>query len=999
MAYSWVKNKTAHAPTRWGQRFMAGKYHGNAQRTADFGFPLAAGGGLRHRMKGKRMKILWPWMWAAAWAASASGQYATPVRASWTEDSATTATITWDTSETARGTVRYGLTTNFTHIERDGGGVHRHAILLRGLLPGTKYHYEASSTDGFSQPASFRTAPAAGQPLHFVYHGDLNGGIDVLWAQSVSDRILLEDPQWVVQLGDMSDEAYNGAGFGTWTNFFQICSNELARFVFMPILGNHDDPGSADVPDHARGLFHRLFALPEPALGNAYYAYTVGNLRFICLNTEGGAAAQTNWLARELQAAANDSNITWVVAICHRPPYSQGGKEGWGDGKTNWSPLLTKYEADWLVTGHSHNYQRTVPIRGVRYLVAGGGGGYPYDSAVGEPMLSFATTCYHHVSAHVTGEVMQIRGVRSDGLVFDSEIVTNRRQVRVEPAFPLRGQAANICYRATEGPLAAANPVYIHLGQDAFTNAFADVPMTWNATTERWEYPFIVPASALGRLAFVFHDPSGTNWHNNYTNDWQALLGRASVSPTDPVAGSDVTLRYEADMGPLAGTTQVLAWVACDGGDFPATNGVRMTNTSGARWESTVPVPAHARSLSLAFSSGNGWDDDYGRTWTFPVSSPTARAWPPAPIVAEGSPVITGNPTGAPPNNVGDNFDLAMGGPPLVSKDALPGFGDWGAIWLNADATNLYLGGYGAHLGGTNNVLILFLGLDTLTDNAWNLWHKSGLPNALDFLHNLRFTEPMDVAIVLGNQYGDGPAYTNFTHGGYNFGQGVYYLGTNSGVFVPMGDARLSQFGGEGTTPCATGGDAADQLTTRWEVALPWSALKTAGPEAASNLFVGGVIASDSVVTNDRYVSRTYLGDHAWGAKDDYGQYGHHTVTLRPLRVNFPHGDLRGDGIANGWRQEYFGTPDGPPAEEDSDGDGQDNGEEEIAGTHPLDAHAFFALDADWPEMRWPFAPGRAYDVFFTPDMLQPFAPVATGLATNGYEPDSNGFYRVQVRK
>jgi hypothetical protein len=262
-----------------------------------------------------------------------------------------------------------------------------------------------------------------------------------------------------------------------------------------------------------------------------------------------------------MQAAVNDTNLIWTIATWHRPPYSYGERSGWDEGKDNWSPVLVTYEADWMVGGHSHNYQRMVPIRGVRYLVAGGGGGRLYWSATNHPTHAFATTCYHHVSVHVTNDVMQLRGMRSDGLVFDSVVVTNRRQVRVEPAFPQRGQTAKIFYRATEGPLAGANPVRIHIGQDAFASAFADEPMTWNAARQRWEYEFTVPASATQRLAFVFHDGAGT-WHNNYSNNWQALLARASVSPEPPAAGSNVTIRYEADMGPLAGTTRVDAWIS-----------------------------------------------------------------------------------------------------------------------------------------------------------------------------------------------------------------------------------------------------------------------------------------------------------------------------------------------------------------------------------------------------------------------------------------------------
>ena len=934
--------------------------------------------------------------WLAGAVAAAGQAVRTPARASWTEDPATTATISWDSATAGRGAVRWGPAAgNYPGIERDGGGLHRHEIVLRGLQPGSRYFYEASSTDGFIETGTFRTAPAAGQPLHFAFHGDLQGGINEGGAQGVADQIVLEDPALVVSLGDMAEEAFSNSGFETWEVFFRICSNELARTTYMPIMGNHDAaPGS----DYTRGLYHRLFSLPEPSPGHGQYAYGYGNVRFIALNTEISADGQNDWLARELQAAANDTQAVWIVALCHRPPYSWGERAGDEHYKTNWGPLLTRYEADWLVSGHSHNYQRTIPIRGVRYLVSGGGGASLYDSASGVAAQAFATTCYHYVSAHVTNAAMQLRGIRSDGRIFDTVVVTNRRQVRVAPAFPLRGQPAKISYRATEGPLAAANPVYIHLGQDAFASAFADEPMTWNAATARWEFEFTVPASATQRVAFVFHNGAGV-WHNNYDCDWQALLGRASVSPDPPVAGANATLRYEADLGPLAGAGTITAWVAADGGAFATTGGVALTNTSGARWEGALAVPASAGRLAAVFSAAGGWDDDFRRIWTFPVAGATTRAWPPAPVAGAGSPALSGDPDGPLPDNVGDNFDLATTGPPLMSRDSARGFGDFGTVWFNVDSSNLYVGAFGADPGGSNNVFMIFLGLDTLSDDAWNLWHKTGPPGALDFLHNVRFTEPMDVALVLGDTYGDGPVYTNFVYAGHDFGQGVYYLGTNWDRFAPMADARVSQFHGAGTVACATAGDGGARRTARWEVALPWGALNAAGPAALSNLFVCGVIASASTNGNDRYLSRTVLGARAWGQEDVYGQYGYYTIYARPLRVNLLHADLRGDGLSNAWRQERFGTPDGPPADEDSDGDGFDNRAEEIAGTHPLDPGSGFALHPGAAALNWPFAANRLYDVYFTTNLMQPFQPLASGLATNGYTPATGGYFRLRVRK
>jgi len=934
---------------------------------------------------------------------AARGQaYPTPVRASWREDPATTAVISWDTPVAARGTVRYGTTTNYTTTVHDGGGVHRHVIPLRGLIPGTRYFYEATATDGFAQSASFQTAPAPDQPLHFVFHGDLQGGIDEPGAQGVVDRIVQENPQWVQHLGDMAEEAFSDSGFETWNVFFRICSNELARSVFMPMMGNHDAaPGS----DYARGLYHRLFALPNPSTGEGYYSHAVGPVRFIALNTEIPAADQNDWLAHELQAAANDPGNIWTIVQCHRPPYSWGERSGDAGCRDNWMPILTRYEADWVVSGHSHNYQRMVPIRGVRYLVAGGGGGKLYWTAPGEPAHAFATTCYHYVSCHVTGDVMQVRGIRSDGLVFDREVATNRRQVRVAPAFPLRGQMATVSYRATEGPLAGANPVHIHIGQDAFTNAFDSAPMTWNASRQRWEYEFMVPASATERVAFAFFDGADI-WHNNYGYDWQALLDRASVWPAPPGAGSNAVLRYEADLGPMPATASVAAWISFNAERFPAAGPVAMSNIAGSHWECSVAVPAHAQSMTVHFQGDWGfWDDNAKRHWTFPVAGATSRAWPPAPVAVHGSPELTLNPPGDSPNNIGDNFDLVPEGPPLRVLDGPRGFGDFGSIWVNVDATNLYLGGHGLNLGGSNNVMALFVGVDTLTDNAWNLWHKSGLPNALDFLHNVRFTEPMDVAILLGDQYADDPVYPTFTYGGYDFGQGIFYIGTNSGSFGHLTAAKLSQFHGTGTEPCDTPGDALQRQTKRWEAALPWSALNAPGPEGVAHLFVCGVIASATVNAQDRYLSRAVLGQSVWGRRDNYRQYAFNTIYLEPQRVNLLHADLHGDGLTNGWRLEHFGTPDGPPADEDSDADGQDNRAEEIAGTRPLDPDSQFEVatepgPGEVPGMlTWPFAAGRIYDVYHTPDLRQPFEWQAAVENTNRWPVAAPGFFRLRVRK
>jgi hypothetical protein len=939
--------------------------------------------------------------------------FRTPVRASWSEDPMTTGTITWDTPEPARGTLRYGLTTNYTHTLHDGGGMHRHVFTLRDLKPGTRYYYQASSTDGYtSVPSSFMTAPSPDQPLHFAIHGDLEGGIVTNWAQSVAQALIDENPQWMLNMGDMAEEAYPKVeGFGQWTNFLLVASNMLSEFVFMPNMGNHDDPShEGTAPDQARSRYHRIFTLPEPSLGNGFYAYTAGNSRFIALNSEAtDLTEQSNWLTRELQAAANDTNITWIFSQFHRPPYSWGERGGWDPVKDAWCPIFAQYETDFVLSGHSHNYQRTVPIRGVTYMVVGGGGGRLYSTAVNEAH-AYATTCYHYASFHVTGDVLQVRGVRSDGLVFDTATYTHQRHVRVSPAFPRRGESATVYYNATGGDLEGEPNVNIHIGQDDFTSAFADAPMTFNPETLLWEYTFTVPETATSRVVFVFHDQGNptTNWHNNHDYNWQALLGRVKITPSTPQAGTPFTLQYRADMAELT-NIPIRVWISYNGGTFAPTGFVEMAHQGASVWECSVTSPASATDMAISFYDGESWDDNDKRLWPFAITGATEQAWPPTPIVAEGSPVITDKPEGGARNHVGDNFDFTMEGPPVTAKDATKGFGDFGSLWINYDDTNLYIGGIQADLGGTNNVFILFLGLDTLSDNAWNLWHKTGLPNALDLLHNLRFTEPMDIAFVFGDQYGDRATYTNFTYGGCNFGQGIYYTGTNNATFDTVAGARLSQFDGTSTNPCETTADAPYQRTTRWESWIPWSSLGADNIYAVSNLFVAGIVASHSVVTNDRYLSRTYIGERAWGAKDANRQYARNTVHIRPLRVNLLHADLRGDGIPNTWRIEYFGSADGPEASEDSDQDGADNANEYISGTSPADPASVFRaattqnVPAGQLTLAWPTATARLYDILFAETISSTFEPVASGITTGSYTTTLNGvtsgFYQIRVRK
>ena len=66
----------------------------------------------------------------------------------------TTATITWDTNESANSLVEYGLNNSYGTDNSDPGLVTAHSVNLTGLTPAMTYHFKVSSTDNGSNTGS-----------------------------------------------------------------------------------------------------------------------------------------------------------------------------------------------------------------------------------------------------------------------------------------------------------------------------------------------------------------------------------------------------------------------------------------------------------------------------------------------------------------------------------------------------------------------------------------------------------------------------------------------------------------------------------------------------------------------------------------------------------------------------------------------------------------------------------------------------------------------------
>ena len=161
------------------------------------------------------------------------------------------------------------------------------------------------------------------------------------------------------------------------------------KSITRPVPGNHEyNNGSGtdcDPTGNAAGYYGYFGAAAgDPTKG--YYSYNVGGWHLIALNSNcsnvggcGANSAQVQWLRQDL--AANPAKCT--LAYWHHPLFTSGE---YSPGITSVRPLfqaLYDYDADVVLNGHDHNYERFAPqtangvsdtTRGVRQFIVGTGG-------------------------------------------------------------------------------------------------------------------------------------------------------------------------------------------------------------------------------------------------------------------------------------------------------------------------------------------------------------------------------------------------------------------------------------------------------------------------------------------------------------------------------------------------------------------------------------------------------------------------------------------------
>lgn len=131
-----------------------------------------------------------------------------------------------------------------------------------------------------------------------------------------------------------------------------FCSYQVGTVLFIGLAGNDVNWQTSD------------YSQTKPTQYTGTLAADPSNMALVPSGSTPNL--QTQWLEQTLQAArADGSGVEMIVVYMHFPFASVDTGNSCDMGvRTAWGPLFDKYEVDLTLTGHNHNYCRSLPTRG-----------------------------------------------------------------------------------------------------------------------------------------------------------------------------------------------------------------------------------------------------------------------------------------------------------------------------------------------------------------------------------------------------------------------------------------------------------------------------------------------------------------------------------------------------------------------------------------------------------------------------------------------------------
>ena len=372
---------------------------------------------------------------------------------------ATSAVVSWWTNIATGGAVAMAG----QNVIDPAGSVRHHSVTVAGLSPDASYPYTVSS-NGVTGSGTLRTTASPGQTFSFAAIGDFGGGSS--GETQNATNIASAGTQFIQTLGD---NIYPSAGLPD-PNFSTTYSDFDVRFykpfgpavksqAFFPANGNKEYYGD--------GEFWANF--PMPGTNHSWYSYNWGGAHILVLDSEQPFAtgtAQYNFAQSDLAAHQGDA---WRIVALQRPPYSSTSANSSSvPVKQYLVPLFQSENVNLVLSGNSHNYERTYPLvngtptaGGITYVVSGAGGnGFNVFSGTAPAYTAFRESSYYeYAKVTVSPSALTVDAVQaSTNSVFDTTTITKSSPDTTPPSAPT--------------------------GLTAGTPTASSVPLSWAASTD-----------------------------------------------------------------------------------------------------------------------------------------------------------------------------------------------------------------------------------------------------------------------------------------------------------------------------------------------------------------------------------------------------------------------------------------------------------------------------------------------------------------------------------
>jgi acid phosphatase type 7 len=233
---------------------------------------------------------------------------------------------------------------------------------LDQLPPDVTLAYRVRSTLGDVGPIHFHAGASRGRRFRFAALGDTRTGHDI--HRRLIEAMARENIEFVVNSGDL---VAFGGNEEQWELFFRIECPLISSRPLLAAIGNHDVS--------PRRYFETYFLTDRSSSGRRYYSVDWGDVRVVIMDSETEArkgSEQYTFVERALRDAAEKDMLS-IVSL-HYPPYSSGEHGSNMEMREVLGELAPKYGVELVLAGHDHDYERTIPIDGVTYIVAASAG-------------------------------------------------------------------------------------------------------------------------------------------------------------------------------------------------------------------------------------------------------------------------------------------------------------------------------------------------------------------------------------------------------------------------------------------------------------------------------------------------------------------------------------------------------------------------------------------------------------------------------------------------